>query len=89
MLMSGTDNHLYVVERIPTTAAAGAGADLASVGLGQMAETIGRDPFYQGRPGYEGMLNDVSVCCGGGNPGTDGKVLLRTSASCSASGNPE
>lgn len=29
-------------------------------GLGQMAETIARDPFYQGRPGYEGMLNDVS-----------------------------
>jgi len=26
-----------------------------------MAETIGRDPFYQGRPGYEGMLNDVSI----------------------------
>jgi len=30
-------------------------------GLGQMAETINRDPFYQDRPGYEGMLNDVSL----------------------------
>jgi len=29
-------------------------------GLGQMAETINRDPFYQDRPGYEGMLNEVS-----------------------------
>lgn len=25
-----------------------------------MAETINREPFYQGRPGYEGMLNQVS-----------------------------
>jgi hypothetical protein len=25
-----------------------------------MAETINRDPFYQGRKGYEGMLNDVN-----------------------------
>jgi len=25
-----------------------------------MAETINRDPFYQDRPGYEGMLNEVS-----------------------------
>jgi hypothetical protein len=32
-----------------------------SAGLGQMAETIGRDPLYQGKPGFEGMLNDVRV----------------------------
>lgn len=26
-----------------------------------MAETIHRDTFYQGRPGYEGMLNTVRL----------------------------
>lgn len=36
------------------------GTDNHLAGLGQMAETIARDAFYQGRPGYEGMLNDVS-----------------------------
>lgn len=35
-------------------------SDGGRAGLGQMAETIGREPFYQGRKGYEGMLNDVS-----------------------------
>jgi hypothetical protein len=35
------------------------GLTLDRAGLGQMAETIGRDPLYQGHPGYEGMLNDV------------------------------
>jgi hypothetical protein len=33
---------------------------MTRAGLGQMAETINRDPFYQDRPGYEGMLNEVS-----------------------------
>jgi len=34
---------------------------ISRAGLGQMAETIGRDPLYQGKPGFEGMLNDVSI----------------------------
>ena len=35
------------------------GTDNHLAGLGQMAETIARDPLYQGRVGYEGMLNEV------------------------------
>ncbi|KAI9633387.1 alkaline-phosphatase-like protein [Dioszegia hungarica] len=42
----------------PTRSMLMSGTDNHLAGLGQMAETIGRDPFYQGRPGYEGMLND-------------------------------
>lgn len=34
---------------------------ISSAGLGQMAETMMGDPLYQGRPGYEGMLNQVSL----------------------------
>jgi hypothetical protein len=35
------------------------GTDNHLAGLGQMAETIARDPLYQGKVGYEGMLNEV------------------------------
>lgn len=37
------------------------GTDNHLAGLGQMAETIARDPLYQGRVGYEGMLNEVRL----------------------------
>lgn len=35
------------------------GTDNHLAGLGQMAETIARDPLYQGKVGYEGILNEV------------------------------
>ncbi|WWC69062.1 uncharacterized protein I206_102998 [Kwoniella pini CBS 10737] len=42
----------------PTRSMLMSGTDNHLAGLGQMAETIARDPFYQGHKGYEGMLND-------------------------------
>ncbi|WVQ99095.1 hypothetical protein IAU59_006227 [Kwoniella sp. CBS 9459] len=42
----------------PTRSMLMSGTDNHLAGLGQMAETTAREPFYQGRPGYEGVLND-------------------------------
>ncbi|KAK6908688.1 hypothetical protein I204_02022 [Kwoniella mangroviensis CBS 8886] len=42
----------------PTRSMLMSGTDNHLAGLGQMAETIARDSFYQGHKGYEGMLND-------------------------------
>lgn len=41
----------------PTRSMLMSGTDNHLAGLGQMAETIGRNKVFQGRPGYEGMLN--------------------------------
>ncbi|KAJ1547716.1 hypothetical protein HK405_005109, partial [Cladochytrium tenue] len=41
----------------PTRAMLMSGTDNHLAGLGQMAETIGRVPAYQGHEGYEGVLN--------------------------------
>ncbi|SPO32430.1 probable Arylsulfatase [Ustilago trichophora] len=42
----------------PTRSMLMSGTDNHLAGLGQMAETIGRVPAYQGHEGYEGVLND-------------------------------
>ncbi|KAJ3335486.1 hypothetical protein HDU93_005375 [Gonapodya sp. JEL0774] len=42
----------------PTRSMLLSGTDNHLAGLGQMAETIGRNPAYLGKPGYEGVLND-------------------------------
>jgi len=41
----------------PTRSMLFSGTDNHLAGLGQMAETINRSPQYQGKPGYEGVLN--------------------------------
>lgn len=41
----------------PTRSMLLSGTDNHLAGLGQMAETIGRNEHYQGHPGYEGVLN--------------------------------
>ncbi|KAG8706576.1 hypothetical protein FRC08_000960, partial [Ceratobasidium sp. 394] len=42
----------------PTRSMLMSGTDNHLAGLGQMAETTSRNPLYQGREGYEGILND-------------------------------
>ncbi|KAG8687755.1 hypothetical protein FRC09_013307, partial [Ceratobasidium sp. 395] len=45
----------------PTRSMLMSGTDNHLAGLGQMAETTSRNPLYQGKPGYEGILNDRVV----------------------------